>query len=67
MDAIQERNSEAQARRDVAAHPERSHGHEEAMRRYLGAALYEETRPELDVPLPVDEPVPPARRVRRRR
>jgi hypothetical protein len=46
MDAMQERNTAEQARHDVAAHPERSGRHEDRMRRYLGAVLYDETRPE---------------------
>lgn len=43
MDGKQDINAESEARHDLAASPDRSQRHEEALRQYLRAAFYGDT------------------------
>jgi hypothetical protein len=72
MSSRQENSAGADARHELAARPERPHRHEDAMRRYLGAAFYGETRRAREAlrdedARPVDEPAPEVRTRPRRR
>lgn len=63
MDDRQDTNAGTEARHDLAASPDRSRRHEEALRQYLRAAFYGDTRREREVlrdhdARPVDEPAP---------
>lgn len=63
MDGRQDINAGIEARHDLAASPDRPQRHEEALRQYLRAAFYGDTRRERealrdDDPRPVDEPAP---------
>lgn len=69
MDGRQDTNAESETRHNLAARPDRSHLHEEAVQQYLRAAFYSDTRREREAlrdgdPRPVDEPAPQVAPVR---